>query len=103
MTLLRCGAGKAAGKFKVELLVLHSKEEVRVQIGSHHDVFQYGPDGLGVREPDGTTRVLDAAPTVSTKEPFVGELCPCEFDFLSNGVPGKDYRPEYQFTVTKAT
>jgi hypothetical protein len=85
----RCPTGPK-GKFKVELMVLHHDEPYHVQIGSHHDVIAHV---------DGRARVMEHAPWVGNEHPYEGELCEHELQFL-DGLPGKDYRPEYKFTVT---
>ena len=97
--MLRCPGGPV-GRFRVEFRISHHPEEYAVEIGSHHAVFQFGPDGKGVFGPDGAVIVLDGAPVVTNKKPFEGELCEHELWWLQEGIPGRDYRPEYEFTVT---
>ena len=79
------------GRYRVTLMVLHHDEPYHVQIGGHHDVLA---------RVDGKQVVIEEAPWVGNEQPFEGELCEHEIQFL-NGLPGKDYRPEYQFTVGK--
>lgn len=95
--LLRCPTG-GAGRYRVSLHVAHAEGEYVVQIGAHQPIFHRGSDGLAIHGDDGAALVLDQAPTVSTEKPFEGVLCEHELQFL-DGVPGKDYRPEYEFTV----
>ena len=79
------------GKYRVEFFILHHKEPYHVQIGSHHDILA---------NIDGKQITLEEAPWVGNEKPFEGELCEHELQFL-NGLPGRDYRPEYEFTITK--
>ena len=95
--MLRCPAG-SAGKFKVSLHVANHKELYRAQIGSHQPVFMYGANGLVVQQANGNATVLDEAPAVDNFTPYEGELCEHELAFL-NGMPGKDYKMNYEFTV----
>ena len=84
----RCGL--PVGNFRVSLMVIHHPEPYHVQIGGHHDVLA---------SVDGQQLVIEEAPWVGNEQPYEGELCEHEIQFL-NGLPGKDYRPEYQFTIT---
>lgn len=84
--MLRCES--PAGHYRVTLMALHHPEPYHVQIGGHHDVVVVG-DGR---------KVVEEAPWVGNEHPFEGELCEHELQFL-NGVPGKTYRPEWQFTI----
>jgi hypothetical protein len=70
-------------------MVLHHPEPYHVQIGGHHDVLAVS---------DGNQFVVEAVPWVGNEQPFEGELCEHELQFL-NGMPGKDYPPQYEFTV----
>lgn len=89
--LLRCPSDAPTVKCRVELMVLHANEVIHQQIGGHHDVYA---DGARGRE------MVEQAPWVGTEKPFEGELCEHELQFL-NGVPGKDYKKHFLFTVTK--
>ena len=95
--MFRCPSG-SAGRYRVSLRIANNTEETRVQIGSHQPIFHRDSDGKAQFGDDGAAIVLDQAPSVSTKDPYEGELCEHELQFLE-GMPGKDYRPEYEFTV----
>ena len=82
----------APGRYRVSLRIPHHKEPYKVQIGGHGPVYV---------EAGGVRQLAEEGPTVSTTEPFEGELCLCEVQWLTEGVPGRDYRPEYEFTVKK--
>jgi hypothetical protein len=96
--LLRCPAG-SAGRYRVSLRVAHQKDEYAVQIAGHQPIFQFAADGRAVLNADGSAVVLDSPPIVTTKTPYEGELCEHELWFVRDATPGKDYRPEYEFTV----
>jgi hypothetical protein len=85
--MLRCA--ESAGRYRLSLRIAHHPEPYRVQVIGHRDVLA-ADDG----------RVLEAAPVVGTTEPYEGELCAHELQWL-NGVPGKDWRPEYEFTIER--
>ena len=87
--MLRCELGK--GRHRVNFMVLHHPEPYHVQIGSHHDVLA---------SVEGKQVVVEEAPWVGNEHPFEGELCEHELQFL-NGIPGKDYKTHYEFTVEK--
>lgn len=85
----RCS--ESAGVYKLGLTVMHAEEDVHVQVLGHRDIFI---------EIDGERRLLEAAPVAKTEEVQELELCVHELQWL-NGLPGREYRPEYQFTVEK--
>ena len=99
MDMLRCPQAPA-GRYSVKLHVANAKVPYRVQIGGHQPIFFYESNGLVRLKEDGSSTILDQAPTVGTEEPFEGELCPCEVAWLG-GVPGFDYRRDYEFTVER--
>lgn len=80
---------ESEGRFRVSLRVANEKGPYRVQVIGHRDVLA---------EVDGVTRVVEPAPVVGTTEPYEGELCTHELAWL-NGVPGKDWRPEYEWDI----
>ena len=88
--MLRCD--KSSGQYKVEFISLHAKEKERVQILGHHDLFLIHDNGDRV--------LVEAAPYVDSDELFKGELCEHEVQWLA-GTPGKDFRLDYKFIVTK--
>jgi hypothetical protein len=82
---------QSLGTYRVTLMVLHHKEPYHVQIGGHHDVRAMVNDKMVT---------MEEAPWVGNEKPFEGELCEHELQFL-NGLPGRDYPANYEFTVTK--
>lgn len=80
------------GHYKVTFRVLHQPEDspYHAQIGSHHDILSVV---------NGVSKVMEEAPWVGTEQPFEGELCEHELQFL-NGLPGKTYPGVWEFTVT---
>lgn len=86
--MLRCE--DSAGVYRVSLIVLHEKDPYRVQILGHHDI-DFEKDGV---------KFFELAPWVGTTEPFEGELCTHEYQWL-NGVPGKEYPRYWEFRVEK--
>ena len=80
---------ESAGRFRLSLRIAHHPEPYRVQVVGHRDVWA---------EVNGAQQLIEAAPVVGTTEPYEGELCVHELQWL-NGVPGKDWRPEYEFEI----
>lgn len=87
--MIRCK--ESVGRFKVSLRVAHHPEPYRVQVVGHRDVQA---------DVDGVVHIVEPAPVVGTTEPYTGELCVHELAWL-NGVPGKDWRPEYEWTIER--
>ena len=87
----RCS--QSAGNFRVTLRIAHHSEPYHVQIMGHQNVYAQVDNGSRI--------LLEEAPIATTEQPFEGELCIHELAWLEQGVPGKDYRPEYEFTVIK--
>ena len=87
--MLRC---EPVGKYKVELSIPHEKvSDYRVAIAGHGTVYaSVGEERV----------VAEKAPEVSTTEPYVGELCLHEVQWL-NGEAGHAYPAKYVFTVTE--
>lgn len=96
--MLRCKEG--AGRFRVSLRVNHQAAPYRVQIHGHHALFARNADGSLMVGPDGTAIVVEEAPWAGVDEPYEGELCAHELQWLG-GVPGKEWRPEYLWTIEK--
>ena len=95
---MRCPSG-GVGRYRIALRVANHPEPYRVQIGGHSPVFQFTSAGTAVFGEDGAAVVLDGPPAVSNDEPFEGELCEHELWFVEHGIPGRDYRPEFEFSV----
>lgn len=94
--MLRCA--ESAGRFRVSLHIPYHPEPYRVQVLGHRDLLAHNQDGSTIVGPDGNPVVIEAAPVVGTTEPYEGELCVHELQWL-NGLPGKDWRPEYEWTI----
>ena len=79
------------GRYKVSLYVQHQPKDrpYHAQIGSHHDI---------IADVNGVAKVMEKAPWVGTDQPFEGELCEHELQFLG-GLPGKTYPAVWEFTV----
>lgn len=87
--MLRCD--KSAGRYRVTFHILHHSEPFHVQVMGHHDI-NIEIDGRPVHE---------EAAWVGNEKPFEGELCEHELEWLVNGIPGRDYRLDYDFAVEK--
>jgi len=96
--MLRCPGG-SVGVYRVKLEAIHHDPPYRVQIGAHAPVYLRESDGKAVIL-NGVPQTIEEAPFVGLGEDYEGELCADELAFL-NGEPGRDYRMEYLFTVTK--
>lgn len=89
MSMTRC---TSAGRFRV-----HFDELVP------NDDDEFVPGGsMQLRLPHHvrTEAVDDWSPVISTEEDYEGELCGCEHDFLTKGLPGKAYNYKWRFQVT---
>ena len=87
--MIRCDM--SAGRFRVTFTVMHATEPYHVQIVGHHDIFMLNPA-------DGRPRLVEAAPVAMTEQPWEGELCEHELEWM-NGLPGKAYPAFYHFKV----
>lgn len=86
-TMTRC---ESAGKFRVEFSEMGLVDGVRASVGHmkyvmHQHAF------------DAETR--DGSPILDTDDPYEGDLCAHELDFL-HGFPGKHYNYKWEFVVT---
>lgn len=84
---------RSAGRFRVTLLTINEPEEFRQQLIGHPPVWVDA--GLP------TARVIDESPAVSNKEPWEGELCTHELNWLNTAVPGTTHPKNWAFKVEK--
>lgn len=95
--MIRCQ--ERAGRFRVSIRINHQAPPYRVQILGHHDAVMRHPDGSPMLDASGRPVVAEAAPWVGLGEPYEGELCVHEIQWLT-GTPGQAWRPEYEWTIT---
>ena len=106
--MLRCDQ-PAPGKYIVTFRKLHGLYgdvadapvgyvDYNAEIGDHGDLYDTFPAdhsnvslrGAVKRDPEGQPIVLEAGPRVSETEPYTGELCIHELDWVRQ-IPGRTY------------
>lgn len=83
---------ESVGRYRVEVEIMHHPEPYHVQIQGHRDIMA---------DVDGKRVIMEVAPFVSTDAAFEGELCKHELQWLMEGIPGKTYPINWNFTVEK--
>lgn len=108
--MLRCEQ-PAEGTYEVTFKYLHGMYgddsekpdgwvDYNAEIGEHGDTYQMQPNNTPVRDAAGQPVVAEAGPRVTEAQPYVGELCAHELDWVRQ-VPGRVFARQRRYTVRR--